>query len=310
VYGDAWVSGNAEVYGNVAVFRDAWVSGGVHAFSASTTNEDKPLLPKGKLVTPETYFVGATAANFDELFRYLKDTDQVEFMEAIADARQQGLSDGEILISYYAKLCYAALTTKKNENISRVRDIHDNLLGVIQSGHGSCWEHCYLNFTITNCSRVLTHELVRHRTGTSFSQSSGRYIRTDKLDLVIDPILAPINKEILELQSQLEHWYDAAVEKMGLDAAAMPFDKKKKITSALRRMLPNGQANEIGFGVNLRSLRNLLVLRTSRHAEWEIRLVFNQIRGLVRAKYPTLFEDEQLELIDGQLEITFSTDKL
>lgn len=267
-------------------------------------------MPKGKLVTPQTYFVGATAADFDELFRYLKDTDQVEFMEAIADAKSQGLSDGEILISYYAKLCYAALTTKKNENISRVRDIHDNLIGVIASMHGSCWEHCYLNFTITNCSRVLTHELVRHRCGTSFSQSSGRYIRSDKLDLVIDPILDPINAQILGLQEALEGWYEGAVKAMGLEDPTLPFDTKKKITSALRRLLPNGQANEIGFGVNLRSLRNILVLRTSRHAEWEIRLVFNQIADLVRNKYPTLFEDETRVFVDGLDEITFTTDKL
>jgi thymidylate synthase ThyX len=97
---------------------------------------------------------------------------------------------------------------------------------------------------------------------------------------------------------------------MGLEDPTLPFATKKKITSALRRLLPNGQANEIGFGVNLRSLRNILVLRTSRHAEWEIRLVFNQIADLVRNKYPTLFEDETRVLIDDLYEITFSTDKL
>ena len=234
----------------------------------------------------------------------------MEFWDAIQKAKEEGLSDGEILISYYAKLCYAALTTKKNENISKVRNIHDNLIGVIASGHGSCWEHCYLNFTVTNCSRVFTHELVRHRVGTSFSQSSGRYIRADRLDLVIDPILEGINKEIRELQDYVEAWYDKASYIVGLKDTGKDFTEKKKITSALRRMLPKGQANEIGFGVNLRSLRNLIVLRTSRHAEWEIRLIFNQIANLVRAKYPTLFEDEKQTMIDGLPEITFSTDKL
>ena len=267
-------------------------------------------MPKGKLVTPETYFVGATAANFDELRRYLEDTDQTEFWDAMGNAQVEGLSDGEILISYYAKLCYAALTTKKNENISRVRNIHDNLIGTIASGHGSVFEHCYLNFTVANCSRVLTHELVRHRVGTSFSQTSGRYVRSEALNLVIDPILAPINNAITDLQEVLEDWYAGAVDRMGLNDSLMPFDQKKKITSALRRLMPNGQANEIGFGVNLRSLRNLIVLRTSRHAESEIRLVFNQIANLVRAKYPTLFEDEKRIAIDGLYEITFSTDKL
>lgn len=267
-------------------------------------------MPKGQLLQPKTYFVGATTVDFAELGRYLEDTDQLEFLDAIQQAQADGLSDGEILVSYYAKLCYSALTTKKNENISRIRDIAANLEGTILSGHGSVFEHCYLNFTVTNCSRVFTHELVRHRVGTSFSQTSGRYVRSDKLDLVIDPILDPINVEIMDLQDTLETWYVDAVEKMGLNNPSMPFDKKKKITSALRRMLPNGQANEIGFGLNLRALRHLITLRTSRHAEWEIRLVFNQIYKLVHAKYPALFHDAQLEMIDNLLEITFTTSSL
>lgn len=267
-------------------------------------------MPKGQLLQPKTYFVGATAVDFNELGRYLEDTDQLEFLDAIKQAQQEGLSDGEILVSYYAKLCYSALTTKKNENISRVRDIAANLEGTILSGHGSVFEHCYLNFTVSNCSRVFAHELVRHRVGTSFSQTSGRYVRSDKLDLVIDPILDPINVEIMDLQEYLETWYAKAVDKMGLSADGMPFDQKKKITSALRRMLPNGQANEMGFGLNLRSLRHLITLRTSRHAEWEIRLVFNQILELVQAKYPALFHDVMKELVDGLWEVTFSTTRL
>jgi len=267
-------------------------------------------MPKGQLVTPVTYFVGATAVDTAEVLRYLKDTDQEEFAEAMEQAHREGLADGEILCSLYAKLCYAALTTRKNENISKVRDIQSNVEGTILSGHGSVFEHVYLNFVVHNCSRVFTHELVRHRVGTSFSQTSGRYVRNDKLDLVIDPILEPIRAEIMAMQETLEWWYAAAVEKMGLNAEALPFDTKKKITSALRRMLPNGQANEMGFGLNLRSLRHLIALRTSRHAEWEIRVVFNQIYDLVRVKYPTMFYDVRVEMVDGLREITFTTARL
>jgi thymidylate synthase (FAD) len=267
-------------------------------------------MPKGTLVQPKTYFVGATTLDRQEVYRYLWDTDQVEFGEAMTQAHDEGLSDGEILCSMYAKLCYSALTTRKNENISRVRDIHANLLGTIESGHGSVFEHCQLNFIVSNCSRVFTHELVRHRVGTAFSQTSGRYVRSDKLDLVIDPILDPVNVEIMDLQEHLEKWYDAAVEKMGLNKEGLPFSTKKKMTSALRRLLPNGQANEMGFSCNLRTLRNTLVMRTSEHAEWEIRLVFNQIADLVKAKYPALFADASTEEIDGLLKYTFANSKL
>lgn len=267
-------------------------------------------MPKGTLVTPKTYFVGSTALHLEEVLRYLNDTDQVEFTEAMTLAHEEGLSDGEILCSMYAKLCYSALTTKKNENISKVRDIYANILGTVESGHFSVFEHCQLNFIISNCSRVFTHELVRHRVGTAFSQTSGRYVRSDKLDLVIDPILDPVNVEIMDLQEHLEKWYGAAVEKMGLNKDGLPFSTKKKMTSALRRMLPNGQANEMGFSCNLRALRHTLVMRTSEHAEWEIRLVFNQIADLVKAKYPAMFADAITEEIDSLLKYTFTNSKL
>jgi len=88
------------------------------------------------------------------------------------------------------------------------------------------------------------------------------------------------------------------------------FAVKKKITSAMRRLLPNGQSNEIGFSVNLRSLRHTIALRTSRHAEWEIRVIFNQIFDLVMDRYPAIFQDSIVELVDGINEITFENNKI
>ena len=80
--------------------------------------------------------------------------------------------------------------------------------------------------------------------------------------------------------------------------------KKKKITSALRRIAPNGQSNEIGFSVNLRTLRHTIMMRTGRHAEWEIRLVFNQLYLLLKDKYPYIFYGAKEEMVDGLLEVS------
>ncbi len=93
------------------------------------------------------------------------------------------------------------------------------------------------------------------------------------------------------------------VQTMGLKDMK-DFARKKKITSALRRIAPNGQSNEIGFTVNLRSLRHTLMLRTSRHAEWEIRLVFNQLYQLLKDKYPMIFYGAKEEMVEGLLEIS------
>lgn len=259
--------------------------------------------------TPVTYWLGATEIDISELIRYLRDTDQTEFLDQINEARARGLHSGEILCSFYAKACYASLTTKKNKNITKVRGIYDNILGTVDSQHGSVFEHCYLNFMVRDCSRIFTHELVRHRAGTSFSQSSGRYIRSDELNIVVDPILEPVYDLVSEAREYLEQWYKKTEARLNLDNIKN-FSTKKKLTSALRRLMPNGQANEIGFGVNLRALRHTIELRTSEHAEWEIRLVFNQIYELVKAKFPAIFADAKVEFIDGQNQITFKNKKI
>lgn len=260
-------------------------------------------------VIPKTYFIGATAVNFTEITEYLKDTDQLEFIEEIHQALNEGINHGEILCSFYAKLCYASLTNRKNKNISKVRSIYDNIISTIDSQHGSVFEHCNLNFVITNCSRVYTHELVRHRVGTAFSQTSGRYVRNDVLKIVVDPILEPVYNEIEEIRKSIENQYKIIEEKLGLNTMT-DFSKKKKYTSAMRRIIPNGQSNEIGFSVNLRTLRQTIEARTSIHAEWEIRVVFNQIFELVKDKYPAIFADAKVELLEGQGQITFKNKKI
>jgi thymidylate synthase (FAD) len=257
----------------------------------------------GKLVTPKVFLVGYSVIDRQALIDYLHYTNNFDFVNSMDGARREGLSDGEVLCSMYAKLCYKSLTLGKNSNVTRIRDIQDNLKGTLDQGHGSVWEHCLLNFIITDCSRVFTHELVRHRAGTAFSQTSGRYVRGDTIDIVFDPILDPIKQEVEELQALIEEKYNLMVKKMGLDEMK-DFDKKKKATSALRRLLPNGQSNEIGFSVNLRALRHTVQVRTSRQAEWEIREVFSQVYKLVKDKFPTIFYGAKEEIVNDMIEVS------
>lgn len=257
----------------------------------------------GKLVTPQVFFVGFTSINWEGLNAYLDATGNQDFAESMSKAFEQGVTEGEALTSFYAKLCYASLTIGKNDNVTRIRDIPDNIRATLDSGHGSVFEHVSLNFVVANCSRVFTHELVRHRVGTAFSQTSGRYVRGDEVNLVFDPILEPVRHLIEEVQKIIEFKYRHMVEKMGLNDMK-DFAQKKKITSALRRILPNGQSNEIGFSCNLRALRHTVQLRTSRHAEWEIREVFGQIYRLTKSKYPLLFYGAKEEVVDGLVEVS------
>lgn len=266
-------------------------------------------MPNHNYKFPKVYLVGYTSVDLAALKGYLTDTDQLEFLEDITQAEQDGLNSGEILCSFYAKACYASLTTKKNKNITRTRSIKDNITGILDSGHGSVLEHCNLNFMITDCSRVFTHEMVRHRAGTAFSQTSGRYVRTDELNVVIDPILSPASDLVEECREYLEKWYHKMEDRLKI-ADVTDFTTKKKLTSAMRRMLPNGQANEIGVSINIRALRHTIETRTNEHAEWEIRYIYNQIYKLVKNKYPAMFCDAKEETLDDLLQVTFKNHKV
>ena len=260
-------------------------------------------------VLPKVFLIGATSLHLNSLIEYLKYTDQEEFEEEIHQAKREGISDGEIMCSFYAKLCYASLTNRKNKNISKVRSIADNIFSTIESQHGSVFEHCSLNFVVTDCSRVYTHEQVRHRQGTAYSQTSGRYVRNDILKLVIDPILEPIYPKLEAIRLYLQNAYKDLTYDLGLDEMKN-FDEKKMMTSALRRILPNAQSNEIGLTENLRTLRFVIAQRTARFAEWEIRVIYNQIYEIMKDKYPTMFVDAKIELVRGLNEITFKNHKI
>ena len=131
-----------------------------------------------------------------------------------------------------------------------------------------------------------------------------RYIRVDNVPLVLDPVLEPVKDKVEALLLTIEKTYKELEDHFDIQRTDS-FDRKKKLTSAFRRILPDGIANEIGFSLNIRSLRHIIQLRTDRHAEWEIRFVFNKIYGIIKDKYPILLHGAQVELADDLLEIRF-----
>lgn len=301
----------------------------------------------GQLVKPKVFLVGATEVDDVGLRAYLEYSRQEEFWPVYEQAKAEGLSSGEALCSVYAKMCYKSLVVGKNANVTKIRDVWKNLEGCHDTGHGSVFEHCQLNFIVTDCSRVYTHEQVRHRIGWSYSQTSGRYCRLDKIDLVWSSLLDPVKHLWLEGLGYIEDLVYLSECKLGLrkpnpkhpDAPAeagllcpvnvgkaeaawtnivagtlradlrwvpddsFNFDKRKAITSAIRRIAPNGQANEIGMSCNIRALRSTVQVRTARFAETEIRDIFNQVYTIVKARFPTIFYKARTKEFDGLLEV-------
>ena len=203
-------------------------------------------------------------------------------------------SDAEKLTEVAGKTCYMSFDKALNKNLTRVRENRNRdyiQKGLIAVRHGSVLEHSSVTFAICDVSRIFTHELVRHRVGTAFSQVSGRYVRVDQIEAYKPKHLTQNENRILSAALQkIEILYkdleSAVFERVGND-----FDAKKKATSAIRRMLPNGQANHIIFTANHRALRHIISMRTSIHAEEEIQEVFTEILVMLKSRYPNIYED-------------------
>ena len=155
---------------------------------------------------------------------------------------------------------------------------------------------------------MFTHELVRHRVGTAFSQESLRFVRLADIDFWIPQVLRDEDNEtgegvalIKEAVEYLESVQERLAKIYQIDERKS-FAMKKKLTSAFRRVAPIGLATCIVFSMNLRTARHLIPLRTSRHAEEEIRLVFSQIAETLVERFPHIFQDFHSRRIGGYKE--------
>ncbi len=199
---------------------------------------------------------------------------------------------GELLVEFGGRACYRSWEPGLNPNVTRVRsDRRVYLENILRSAHGSVLEHASYSFALRNVSRVFTHELVRHRAGSAFSQESLRYVRLTDIGFRVAPALEPIRERALAIVETLEEFQREAAAALGLDEEGVPFHVKKEATSALRRLAPTGLSTDIIWSANLRTLRHVIEMRTAEGAEEELRSVFDEIARVMLREAPAVFQD-------------------
>ena len=179
--------------------------------------------------------------------------------------------------------------------------VPDYLAHIVEVGHGSVLEHAVLNFVFADVSRVFTHELVRHRAGTAISQESLRYVRLGRLSAYV-PTQIREDERGLEIfcrtMEQLEQVQRELADAFAIDQEEK-FAVKKQLTSAFRRIAPLGLATTVGWSCNFRTLRHVIEIRTAPDAEEELRLVFGKVYDAVKGRYPNVFGDYTVEMVEG-----------
>src|SRR5439155_22831213 len=75
------------------------------------------------------------------------------------------------------RMCYESYQPHLNPNVTKIReDPEAYYRKILTEGDGSILEQAHLIFALLNISRVCSHEIVRHRVGTSISQESLLYV--------------------------------------------------------------------------------------------------------------------------------------
>jgi thymidylate synthase (FAD) len=178
----------------------------------------------------------------------------------------------------------AKLTHSKSKPMdlekSSDKELNVILKQVMNLGHNSVIEHTSFSFAISDVSRSLTHQLVRHRIA-SYAQQSQRYVNLNEPNYVTPPKIAK-NKEMKKA-------YDKTMENIWkeynkLIDLGIPAEDSRYI-------LPNATCTNIIVTMNARSLLNFFELRCCLHAQWEIRHLANIMLKEVKKVAPTIFKN-------------------
>jgi len=252
------------------------------------------------------FLIGRTtlAPGVNDFLRYVRGEDAIDLINHQADT----------VAEIAGRLCYKSWapydgTDKTNANVTRIREGNaEYMANLINSGHGSVLEHVNFTFALMGVSRILTHELVRHRAGMAYSQESLRYVRLQDLELVMptkDQLASLpqgiIGATVADIRESITALNKILIE----DDPDTSFKHKKTMTSLIRRIAPLGISTNIIFTANARALRHVIVQRTSPHAEVEIQGVFRAIADMVKEQAPAIFADV-IQKADGSYTSEFT----
>jgi len=242
--------------------------------------------------TPKVFLIARPSIDVEGMRGYLREVGGESWLERRMEESEGGPNGGELLVEFGGRACYRSWEPGLNPNVTKVRtDQREYFANILRSAHGSVLEHANWSFALRNVSRVFTHELVRHRAGSAFSQESLRYVRLADIGFRVPPALEPLRDQVISIVEQLEELQISAAKELGIDEQGVPFHVKKEVTSALRRLAPIGLSTDIVWTANARTLRHVIEMRTAEGAEEELRLVFDQVARVMQAEAPGLFQD-------------------
>ncbi len=186
----------------------------------------------------------------------------------------------ERVVAMAARLCYSAAGAEELAERMTKEQVEKLLSKIVKMGHASTMEHVSFTFGIEGVSRVLTHQLVRHRLA-SYSQQSQRYVAEHDFEYIIPPTIAGKPEAMARFEALMEEVQTAYNE-----LADMGIPKEDA-----RYVLANATETKIVVTMNARSLMHFFNLRCCNRAQWEIRDLAYKMLAEVKKVAPILFRN-------------------
>lgn len=192
----------------------------------------------------------------------------------------QHTEDPERVVAMAARLCYSpsgAAELKERMSDDQVASLVEKIALL---GHASTMEHVTFTFGIEGVSRVLTHQLVRHRLA-SYSQQSQRYVAAHDFSYIVPPTIEDVPEAAQayrDLMTKIRETYDLFVE------LGVPKEDA-------RYVLANATETKLVMTMNVRALLHFFNLRCCYRAQWEIRELAYAMLAEVKKIAPILFKN-------------------
>lgn len=216
----------------------------------------------------------------------------------------------ENIIATAGKICYDSFGPDG-------RNVPEHIESLVDSGHESVVEHAHFGVFIAGISRGCSHEIVRHRMF-NYSQRSTRYTAEGDAAIVLDPFYASIyhagagaSDSARSLLASFINNCDAAFtgyeHQLELLERHTPpgmgkRDARKWKRGKARQLLPHALETRMVMTGNLRAWRHFLLMRSSRHAEAEIRRLARTIGELIIPRAPWVFSDFEKHVVHDFVE--------
>jgi len=209
-------------------------------------------------------------------------------------------SGGQALAEFAGRACYQSW----NKPIPATATNAGYLDRILQVGHLSVLEHSSATFYLTDISRSVTHELIRHR-HFSFSQLSQRYLPASGPEVVepdaiaADPELHALFQAAVAQSAQAYQDLLAGLEERASQAADGTL-ARKQARQAARSVLPKATTTAIVITGNYRAWRHFIGMRATEAADVEIRSLAVAVLRELQDLAPNVFADFRISgLPDG-----------